>query len=156
MLNIKIGAIKAAAISEKPIVPAILEYVEVPELCSKENELYSKCVVKLGEPISVDLDRSLIEQNDNLQAVLKNMRTEIRKKYGVYREDIDDVDPHVYVNHTWLKKYGSPLFDFDSEKEEQFIYLKPGETLENEWHFDKDGIFKPGIIAKEDEHFIKE
>ena len=152
MQNIKTGSVKAAAISGKPIVPMIMEYVEVPEQCSKEKELYTKCVVVFEKAISVDCQESLIEQTDYLQSVMEKMRKDIWKKENTYREGIEDINPQTYVNHTWLKKFGSPLFEADSEKENKMIHIKPGETLENEWHIDKDGIFKPGIILKEDTH----
>lgn len=83
------------------------------------------------------------------------MRTEIRKENGSYKNSIDEVDPHVYVNHTWLKKYSTPLIKTDSERENNVLYLRPGETLDNEWHITKDGIFEPGIISKKDEHYKK-
>ena len=76
MQNIRIGGVKAAAIAGVPIVPVILEYVEVPGLCSREKDLYS------------------------------------------------------YVNHTWLKKFGTPLFAFDTQRERGFLFVKRGEVLE--------------------------
>ena len=154
MQNIKMGCIKAAAISQKPIVPMIMEYVEVPVLCKKEKELYSKCVVRFGEPMRIDYRESLIEQNNKLQETMENMRNEIRINEGTYRNKAEDINPQVYVNHTWLKKFGSPLFEFDSERENKLIYVKPGEMPENEWHIDTKGEFKPGIIKKSDNNFI--
>ncbi len=155
MQNIKMGSVKAAVIADKPIVPMIMEYVENPGICAKEKELYNKCVVRFGKPISIDWRESLIEQNSSLQSVLENMRTAIWNETGTYRNSMDDVNPQVYVNHTWLKKFGSPLFDFDSASENKLIYVKHGEIMENEWHIDADGIFKPGIIQKSDCHYEK-
>lgn len=148
MQNIKIGGAKAAAIANVPIVPTILEYVEVPELCSKEKELYSKCTIKIAEPYYIDSQKSLIEQNDKLQTIMENMRVKLWKENGTYRASIKDVNPHIYINHTWMKKYGSFLFNYDSERESRFLYVKPGEVLENEWRINKLGEFRPGIIEK--------
>ena len=56
MQNIKVGGVKAAAIAGVPIVPVILEYVEVPELCSKETDLYRKCIVRMSLTINMISD----------------------------------------------------------------------------------------------------
>lgn len=66
MQNIKSGSVKAAAIAGKPIAPVIMEYIEVPENCLKERELYNKCVVEIGKPIFIDPQKSMIEQNNKL------------------------------------------------------------------------------------------
>ena len=148
MQNIRIGGVKAAAIAGVPIVPVILEYVEVPGLCSKEKELYSKCIAKIGKPICIDRQKSLIKQNDSLQVIMENMRMGIWKENGSYRDSIEDIIPKVYVNHTWLKKFGTPLFAFDTQRERGFLFVKHGEALEYEWCIDRHGRFAPGIISK--------
>ena len=148
MQNIKIGGVKAAAIAGVPITPVILEYVEVPELCSKEKELYSKCIARIGKPIRIDRQKSLIEQNERLQTIMENMRMDLWKENGTYRECIGDIDASVYVNHTWLKKFGTPLFTFDTQREKSILFVKRGDALDYEWHIDRNGRFKPGIISK--------
>ena len=148
MQNIRIGGVKAAAIAGVPIVPIILEYVEVPGLCSREKDLYSKCIAKIGKPIRIDRQKSLIKQNDNLQTIMENMRMGLWKENGTYRDSIEDVNANVYVNHTWLKKFGTPLFTFDTQKERGFLFVKRGEVLEYEWCIDRHGRFAPGIISK--------
>ena len=148
MQNIKIGGVKAAAIAGVPITPVILEYVEVPELCSKEKELYSKCIARIGKPIRIDRQKSLIEQNERLQTIMENMRMDLWKENGTYRECIGDIDASVYVNHTWLKKLGTPLFTFDTQREKSILFVKRGDALDYEWHIDRNGRFKPGIISK--------
>lgn len=125
-----------------------IEYVEVPELCSKEKELYSKCIAKIGKPIRIDRQKSLIEQNERLQTIMENMRMDLWKENGTYRECIGDIDASVYVNHTWLKKFGTPLFTFDTQREKNILFVKRGEALDYEWHIDRNGRFKPGIIGK--------
>ena len=144
----KIGGVKAAAIAGVPITPVILEYVEVPELCSKEKELYSKCIARIGKPIRIDRQKSLIEQNERLQTIMENMRMDLWKENGTYRECIGDIDASVYVNHTWLKKFGTPLFTFDTQREKSILFVKRGDALDYEWHIDRNGRFKPGIIGK--------
>lgn len=148
MQNIRIGGVKAAAISKKPIVPVIFEYVEVPNLVSKEKDLYSKCIVKVGEPIEIDPAISLVEQTKKIQSIMEFMRKEIWIETGTYRESIEDINPSIYVNHTWLKKYGTPLFDYDSEGENQLLFSKNNGLVENEYFIDENGIFRPGIIPK--------
>ena len=148
MLNIKIGAVKIAAITNKPIVPIIIEYVEVPKLVAKEKDLYSKCIIKVGYPIKIDPSLSLIDQTIYVQTVLENMRKDLWKELGTYREKKEDVNPEIYVNHTWLKKYGTPFLEYDSEGEIDMLYSRDGLPVENEYYIDEYGEFKPGIILK--------
>ena len=148
MQNIKIGGAKVAAISRVPIVPIIYEYVEVPNMCSKEKQLYTKCVVQIGKPIYIDESQSLIEQTQLIQSTMENMRRQLWSDLKIYRESLDDIDPQLYVNHTWLKKFGTPLFTFDSESENKLLRSNDGTIPENEYFIDSDGIFKPGIIKK--------
>lgn len=148
MQNIKIGGSKIAAIANVPIVPMIYEYVEVPNIVSKEKKLYSKCIIKIGEPIYIDPSISLIEQTKKIQIIMEDMRRKMWKELGTYRDKIEDINPDIYVNHTWLKKFGTPLFNFDSESENKLLYTKKDELVENEYCIDENGIFKPGIIKK--------
>ena len=53
----------------------------------------------------------------------------------------------MYVNHTWLKKLGTPLFTFDTQREKNILFVKRGEALDY-GHIDRNGRFKPGIIGK--------
>ena len=145
--KIKIGCVKVAAIVNKPIVPIIIEYVEVPYVCSKENELYDKCIVQIGKPISIDCKDSLIGQLKELQTVMEEMRIKIKKEVGSFKTCIEEVNPYVYVNHTRLKKYG-PLFTFDSARENSYLYSEKGEAPENEYHINEQGVFQPGLISR--------
>ena len=76
---IKPGGVKIAAIAQVPIIPTIIEYVEVPYCCNREKEIYSKCIVKFGEPQLVSLEESLIIQTNKLYDKLKEMRLEYGK-----------------------------------------------------------------------------
>ena len=148
MQNIKIGGVKVAAIASKPIIPVIYEYVEVPKIVSKEKELYSRCIIKIGKPIEIDPSLSLIEQNNIVQKTMEDMRRNLWKEIGTYRDKIEDVNPDIYVNHTWLKKFGTPLFSFDTEAENKLLFTKKGEPVENEYYIDENGVFRPGIVLK--------
>ena len=118
----------------------------VPKACGSKDNGRGDCIYPAKT--NDDYQKSLIEQNNMLQAIMENMRMEIWKENGTYRESIKDVNAVVYTNHTWMKKYGTFPFNYDSESENKFLFVKPGETLENEWYIDKNGEFKPGIITK--------
>jgi 1-acyl-sn-glycerol-3-phosphate acyltransferase len=148
MQNIKIGPSKIAAIAQVPIVPVIYEYVEVPDLCSKETQLYSKCIVKIGKPINIDCSKSLIEQNMLLQKTMEKMRVELWSDLGINKNSIYDINPEVYVNHTWMKKFGTSVAFYDSERENKILRSDNGIIPENEYTIDSNGDFVPGIIKK--------
>lgn len=148
MHNIKLGGAKVGMITKKEIVPTIFQYVEVPEICSKENELYTKCIVAFGKPITVGVEDNLVEKTTEVQELLKNMRQEIWKKIGYKANSLEDVNIEVYLNHTYLKKYGAFGFTYDSEKEVQFLFSKDGKPIENEYFLDNNGNFVPGVTKK--------
>ena len=45
MQTIKVGGTQTAMIADTVVVPTIFEYVEIPDIVSKEKELYKKCIV---------------------------------------------------------------------------------------------------------------
>lgn len=53
MQHIKVGAANIAAITETPIIPTIFEYVEVPQVCSREKDIYSKYIVQFASPVNI-------------------------------------------------------------------------------------------------------
>ncbi len=148
MQNIKIGAVKAAAIAGVPVVPTVFEYVEVPGICSREEDLYTKCVIRFGTPVPVDPSGSIIEQTEMLQTVMEESRRKLRSDLGIARDSIDEIDPEVYVNHTWLKKFGMTVFTYDSETESKTLRTDDGVVPDNEFFIDGEGNFRPGIIPK--------
>ena len=155
MQNLKIGAARASAIASKPIIPTIFEYYEVPNICSKEKELYYKCIIKFGKPIMINKDYDLSSQIFEVQKIMANMRLELWEK--IYKEKLDipkNADKKVYVNHTYLKKFGGIGFNYDSKEEEKFLYFREGEKRINEYHFDNNGLFVPGITRKEDKEKV--
>lgn len=119
MLPMKTGIIKVAAKSGRPIIPVIFEYVEKNEICSKESELYDKCIVKFGRPIYVDIKDNYLEKLEQLKEAMSTMRWDIWSSLGtVKREKLDD---DIYNNHTELK-CNSLLFKYAWKKEEDYIY----------------------------------
>lgn len=147
MQKIKIGGSKIAAITEKWIVPTIFEYVEVPKMCLKESELYSKCVVKFEKPIRIQREDSLVSQTNTLQAIMEQSRLRLWKQFGIERTS-DSINPEMYLNHTYLKKYGAFGYTYHSEEESAFLFSKNNVCVENEFHLDEFGHFVPGITSK--------
>lgn len=147
MLPIKVGSAHLAAVLEIPIVPIIYEYVEVPYLCTKESEIYSKCIVRFGKPIYISRTESLILQTDKIQLAMEKNRMDLWDELGTTRLSLADVNSNLYGNHTWLKKFGTSA-EFDSRREMQFILSKNGQPIENEFCFDNNGNLIPGIIEK--------
>lgn len=143
MQKIKAGAVQVSLITGKPIVPVIMEYVEVPEKCKKEKDLYSKCIVVVGEPIYSAVDKDIFIQAEAVQSVMERMRRELWTELGIKRDCIDDIDKELYLNHLYLKKYKAFGFKYNSEHESKFLLLS-----ENEYCLNDDGKFTPGILKE--------
>lgn len=150
MQDIKIGGAMIAAITQVPIIPTIFEYVEVPNICRKEKELYSKCIVKFCKPITISRTESLINQTNNIQSTLENERLTLWKYLGVEKSSIKDINSHIYLNHTYLKKFDSLGFTYDSESEAHFLFSKDKKPVENEFRLNEKGELVPGITQKEE------
>ncbi len=149
--DLKIGAILIAAITGCPIIPTVLEYVEVDDPVSCEKELYEKCIVKFCYPYFVSRDRSLVEQIQELQRIMESARARVTKS----KLFIDDVNPLVYLNHVFFKKYGF-AFNYDSAAEAKFLFSKDGLPVDNEYRLNENGILVPGITLKsEGKKFVK-
>ena len=148
MHDIKLGATKAAAISKKPIIPTIMEYIEYPYICDKESKLYKKCVIYFGKPIYIDEEKSLIEQNNEVQKTMESMRKSIWTQNDIKRDKLEDVNPIIYINHTWLKEYNGLANGYDASVEDRVLYSKDGTIPENEYYLDQYGNFVPGTIPK--------
>lgn len=156
MLPIKAGAANIAAITQVPIIPTIFEYVETPEICFKEKEIYSKCIIKFGKPINILRNESLIAQTDMLQSAMEQSRIELWKELGITKHSFKSVRQKIYLNHTYLKKFGFSGVEYDSEREMKFLLSKEGRMIENEYHLDEGKNFVPGIIQKtEKEKYVK-
>lgn len=148
MQNIKIGAAKVSAITQKPIIPTIMEYIEIPILCNKESELYKKCIIQFGKPISINEEDSLVKQTHLIQRRMEDMRRKIWTSNDVKRDKIEDINPILYINHTWLKEYDGLANGFDADIENRVFYSKDGIPPENEYYINEFGEFVPGTIPK--------
>jgi hypothetical protein len=148
MHDLKIGGATIAAITEKPIVPTILEYVEVPNLCDNESKLYSKCIVTFGKPIYINREESLITQTSLLQDTMVKIRKENWENLGIKRNSIEDVNKILYINHTWLKEYGPIGINYDTNRESKYLFSKNGGIVENEYCIDDKGNFVPGELKR--------
>ena len=149
MQQIKIGGTKIAAITDFPIIPTIFEYVETPNICTKESELYTKCIVKFGKPLQIKKEKSLIEQTRTLQCTLEEERKEIWNSLGINKKSIQEIDKYLYLNHTYLKKFKAFGFTYDSESEAKYLFSRENELVENEFCLDENGNLIPGITTKE-------
>lgn len=154
MHNIKKGPVKIQAITKSLIIPTIMEYIEVDNLVQKEKDLYIKCVIRFGKPIEPDYNNSMIDQAQLITAIMSAMRKEIWKEYNITRDQLSDIDPEVYINHTYLKKY-TPLFEYKSEIEQKYLHFNEGEPHVNEYRLDANGILVPGVTEKNDPQAIK-
>ncbi len=150
MQPIKIGATLVGAITDVYLVPVTFEYVEVPHLCTSEKELYIKCIVRFGKPIKINREQSLKLQSDELLSLLTANRKGVWNDIGIKRDSLRDIDPALYLNHTYIKKFLSFGFQYDSQYESQFIYKPKDMPFENEYRLDENGIFVPGVTTKEE------
>ena len=148
MQNLKVGGTQSAVISNKIIIPTVFEYVEVPDVVSKENELYTRCIVIFGKPVLVKTEDNLIEKTKFIQTILEEMRIDLWKKLGIMKTSLDDIDKDIYLNHTYLKKFGGLGFEFDSEHEFPHMLGNSDLTIENEYTLNENGEFVPGITHK--------
>ena len=148
MQNLKKDASKVASMTGKVIIPAIFEYVEIPDLCLKECELYTKCIVKFGKPVEIKLDKDLVSQTAEIENIMISMRMELWEKLGIISDKNQKNNPIRYVNHTWLKKFGGLGFNYDSESEFKYLLFKDGQKRENEYHLNEFGSFVPGVTQK--------
>lgn len=148
MQSLKIGGARIGAITRKKIIPTIFEYVEIDEKCEKEKDLYSKCIIYFGKPIEIIYDQNLVEQTMYIQKVMEKMRMELWKKIGIRRENIEDINPELYINHTYVKKFKAFGYEYDTESENKFLYSSNNEKVENEFCIDEFGNFVPGIVKR--------
>lgn len=153
---IKTGAVNLAAVSEIPIIPTIFEYIETPELCTKEANIYSKCIVKFDKPINIFRTENIIKQTNIVQDMLEISRKDLWENQGIKRGSINDINQEIYLNHTYLKKFGG-AGEYDTEREMKHLLIKDKLSGENEYHLDQEGKFVPGILSKEEgKKYIKQ
>lgn len=148
MQPIKVGGTQSAIIANTVVVPTVFEYVEVPDIVDKEKDLYTRCIVYFGKPIHVSVEDNIFEKTKQIQNTIENMRIELWKKLNINKDSLDNINKDVYLNHTYLKKFGALGFEFDSEHEFQFLLKDKNGQYENEFHLDENGNFVPGITHK--------
>ena len=150
MHNIKNGVSKVSAITQVPIIPTIFEYVEEDGLFQSEGQLYKKCIIRFGKPVMINCGEDLISQTNKLRQEMINMRRKVWSDNGIKKDNIRDIDPSIYVNHTYLKKFKSFGFTYDSPKEQEFLLFLGDEPKENEYTITPNGQFLPGYTEKKD------
>ena len=149
MHNIRQGISKISLITQVPIIPTIFEYLEEDGILKTESKLYKKCIIRFGNPIIINYEENLIDQTNNLKNIMTKMRKQVWCDYNINRYKLSDINPKIYINHTYLKKFNAFGFTYDSKKEEEFLLFLKDEPVENEYTITKDGIFCPGITEKQ-------
>ncbi len=142
------GAVRIAAITGKPIILTDFEYVEVPHVVKEEKDLYEYCQVYFSEPIYIDPSRSIEEQVLEVQKKFVEMRKNIWKSLNIKKDSLDDIDPRVYVNHTWMKIYRAGIVEYPYDRELCRVRRRNGEPLENMYCMNENGELVPGKIEK--------
>lgn len=148
MLPIKVGGTQTALIANTVVIPTVFEYVEVPDIVSKEKELYTRCIVSFGKPITVKIEDNIFEKTKEIENTIASMRLELWKKLNINKKSMEDVNKDIYLNHTYLKKFDAMGFEFDADHEFQYLLKNKDGQYENEYHIDEDGNFVPGITYK--------
>lgn len=149
MHNIRKGTATVSAITQVPIIPTIFEYIEVDGILKTEGQLYSKCLIRFGKPIIINCEECFIAQSNQVREEMIKIRKQIWSDYGVRRNTLSDVDPLVYINHTYLKKFKALGFMYDSKKEQEFLLFLKDQLKENEYTIDHNGNFIAGITEKD-------
>lgn len=147
MHNIRNGASKISLITQAPIIPTIMEYLEKDEMVSSDSQLYNKCIIRFGNPIIINYVDSLSFQSSIIKNEMANIRKQIWKDYGVSKLT-KDIDPFMYINHTYVKKFKAFGFTYNSEEEQKYLLFLNNETHENEYTINSSGQFIPGITEK--------
>ena len=150
MHNIQNGASKISLITQVPIVPTIIEYIEKNELVTSDAQLFSKCIIRFGKPIMINFDDELTLQSEYIKKEMSVMRKQIWIDYNIKKGSIDLVDPQIYLNHTYAKKYKAIGFTYNSKVEQDYLLFTNMEKKENEYTMDEKGNFVPGITEKKE------
>ena len=151
MHNIQNGAAKVSIITQIPIVPVIIEYIEKNEFVKSDGALYAKCVIRFGKPIMIDANNTLPMQSQIIKMAMSDIRETIWKDYNIQRESIENIDPRMYINHTYAKKFKAFGFTYDSKMEQNYLLFLGNVLRENEYTLNSKGEFVPGITEKSSE-----
>lgn len=148
MQDIKIGASMIATITGFPVIPTVLEYVEKKDIFDRENEIYKKIVLRFGEPYEITPMDDLSIQTFEMQKKMEQMRKSIWIENHIDRTELSAIDSNIYLNHTYLKKFGVFGFTYHSEYEAQFLRSNDGKEIENEYCLNTFHEFVPGVTYK--------
>ena len=148
MHNIKNGPSKISLITQVPIIPTIIEYIEKNEMISSDSRLYDKCIIRFGKPIMIDYLNPLSFQSNYIKEEMAKSRKQIWSDYNISRNRIEDIDPCMYVNHTYAKKFTALGFTYDSAKEQEYLLFLNDEARENEYTINSSKCFEAGITSK--------
>lgn len=121
MHNIQNGAGKISLITQVPIIPTIIEYIEKDELVQTDAQLFSKCIIRFGKPIMINIDDALSLQSAYIKAEMIRIREQIWRDYNVNKGKINIVDPQIYLNHTYAKKFKALGFTYNSKSEQEYL-----------------------------------
>ena len=149
MHNIRNGASKISLITQRPIVPTVFEYIEEDGIVESESKLYRKCLIRFNKPIMPGYNDDLSSESSKIKESMSRMRKGIWDDYGITRDSLYDVDPKVYINHTYIKKFKALGFTYDSKEEQKYLLFLENDKKENEYTIDINGELKPGITEKE-------
>ncbi len=148
MQDIKKGGSMISAITGYPVIPAILEYIEKPNLFDKESEIYQKIVLKFGKAHEIDETDDLSQKTTEIQNEMEQMRKKIWLENNIQRSNISLIDTDIYLNHTYLKKFGVFGFTYNSEYEAKFLRSNTGDLIENEYCLNEHSEFVAGCQKK--------
>ena len=148
MHNIRKGVAIISAITQVPIIPTIFEYIEEDGILKTEGQLYKKCIIRFGKPEVINYNNNSIIQSNQLREEMIKIRRQIWGDYNIRKDCIGDIDPLIYINHTYLKKFKALGFTYDSKKEQEYLLFLENDKKENEYTIDVNGNFLPGITEK--------
>ncbi len=144
MLELKRGAEMVSLITGAPIVPVNMEYIESTNIEKKELDMYKKIIFRVGKAIEPSYSNLVGDQTSLIKNIMEKTREKIWNEENILKNKISDIDPMVYINHTWLKKFGRLGFTYNSEYEALFLRG----SQENEYTLNENGILVPGITLK--------
>lgn len=148
MHNIRKGVATISAITQVPIIPTIFEYIEEDGILRTEGQLYKKCIIRFGKPVMINYNNNFISHSNQVREEMIKIRRQIWGDYNIKKMCIGDIDPLVYINHTYLKKFNALGFTYDSKKEQEYLLFLENDKKENEYTIDINGNFQPGITEK--------
>ena len=117
MQGVQRGTAFLGAASEQPVIPTIMEYIEIPALFTKEKYIYKKAVIKFGAPMIIDPDEDIDIQSLELEKRMARMRREIWINEGIERTNLSKMNPIINANHTRLKIAAFDAANIEKERE---------------------------------------